>query len=41
MIGKKIALAVNFSGRKKRSGEVHFETLHNFNGIKKPEDILI
>ncbi len=41
MVGKKIALAVNFSGREKRSGEVHFETLHNFKGIKTPESIKI
>jgi hypothetical protein len=41
MIGKKIALSVNFSGKEKRSGEVHFETLHSFEGVKTPEDITI
>jgi len=41
MIGKKIALSVNFSGVKKRSGEVHFETLHSFQGVKAPEAIKI
>jgi hypothetical protein len=41
MIGKKIALGVNFSGRKIRSGEVHFETLHNFEGVKLPDAINI
>ena len=41
MIGKKIALSVNFSGREKRSGEVHFETLHNFEGVKVPDAISI
>ena len=41
MIGKKIALGVNFSGVKKRSGEVHFETLHSFQGVKAPETINI
>jgi len=41
MIGKKIALSVNFSGVKKRSGEVHFETLHSFEGVKTPEAINI
>jgi len=41
MIGKKIALSVNFSGIKKRSGEVHFETLHSFQGVKIPETINI
>jgi len=41
MIGKKIALAVNFSGKEKRSGEVHFETLHNFEGVKVPDTINI
>jgi len=41
MIGKKIALGVNFSGKEKRSGEVHFETLHSFQGVKTPEDITI
>ena len=41
MIGKKIALGVNFSGKRKRSGEVHFETLHSFEGVKPPDDIII
>ncbi len=41
MIGKKIALSVNFSGKEQRSGEVHFETLHSFQGVKPPEDITI
>ncbi len=41
MIGKKIALSVNFSGKEQRSGEVHFETLHSFQGVKTPEDITI
>jgi len=41
MIGKKIALSVNFSGTKKRSGEVHFETLHSFEGVKTPDAINI
>jgi len=41
MIGKKIALGVNFSGTKKRSGEVHFETLHSFQGVKIPESITL
>jgi hypothetical protein len=41
MIGKKIALSVNFSGKEQRSGEVHFETLHSFQGVKPPEPINI
>jgi len=41
MIGKKIALAVNFSGKDRRSGEVHFETLHNFDGVRVPDAINI
>ncbi len=41
MIGKKIALGVNFSSKSKRSGEVHFETLHSFEGVKVPEAINI
>ena len=41
MIGKKIALSVNFSGTQKRSGEVHFETLHSFQGVKTPEAITL
>jgi len=41
MIGKKIALSVNFSGKDLRSGEVHFETLHSFEGVKVPETINI
>jgi len=39
MIGKKVAIGVNFSGQEKRSGEVHFETLHSFNGVKVPDTI--
>jgi len=39
MVGKKIALSVNFSGTQKRSGEVHFETLSSFQGVKPPETI--
>jgi hypothetical protein len=41
MIGKKIAIGVNFSGKQKRSGEVHFETLHSFQGVKVPEVIAL
>ena len=41
MIGKKIALGVNFSSKSKRSGEVHFETLHSSNGVKVPDSITI
>jgi hypothetical protein len=41
MIGKKIAIAVNFSGKYRRSGEVHFETLHSFEGVKSPKTISI
>ncbi len=41
MIGKKIALGVNFSSKSKRSGEVHFETLHSFEGVKVPDAINI
>ena len=41
MIGKKIALGVNFSGSQQRSGEVHFETLHSFQGVKTPETITL
>ncbi|NOZ90830.1 MAG: hypothetical protein GXO60_06070 [Epsilonproteobacteria bacterium] len=41
MIGKKIALSVNFSGTQKRSGEVHFETLHSFDGVKTPKTITL
>ncbi len=41
MIGKKIALGVNFSSKSKRSGEVHFETLHSFEGVKTPDTINI
>ena len=41
MIGKKIALGVNFSSKSKRSGEVHFETLHSFEGVKTPDAINI
>jgi hypothetical protein len=41
MIGKKIALSVNFSGKESRSGEVDFATLHSFEGVKLPEDITI
>ncbi|SFV51926.1 hypothetical protein MNB_SV-12-440 [hydrothermal vent metagenome] len=39
MLGKKIALSVNFSGKKKRAGEVHFQTLYNFGGVNLPESI--
>ena len=41
MIGKKIALGVNFSSKSKRSGEVHFETLRSFEGVKVPDAITI
>jgi hypothetical protein len=41
MIGKKIALSVNFSGKEKRAGEVHFQTLYSLNGVKTPEKIEI
>lgn len=39
MIGKMIALSVNFSGKKKRAGEVHFQTLYNYEGVDIPESI--
>ena len=41
MIGKKIALGVNFLGKDQRSGEVHFETLQSQQGVKTPETITI
>ncbi|NEW61677.1 hypothetical protein GSY74_10305 [Sulfurovum sp. bin170] len=41
MIGKKIALSVNFSGKERRAGEVHFQTLYSFNGVTTPEAITI
>ena len=41
MIGKKIAISVNFSGKKVRSGEVDFTNLHSFHGVKLPADISI
>ena len=39
LIGKRIALSVNFSGKEKRAGEVHFQTLYSFDGVKAPEPI--
>ncbi len=41
LIGKTTALSINFSGKQGRSGEVDFQTLHSFHGVKKPEDITI
>ncbi len=41
MIGKKIALGVNFSDKAQQSGEVHFETLKSLQGVKTPESINI
>jgi hypothetical protein len=41
MVGKKIALSVNFSGQERRAGEVHFQTLYSFNGVIPPENISI
>ena len=39
MIGKKIALSVDFSGKNGRAGEVHFQTLYSFDGVVPPENI--
>ncbi len=41
MLGKKIALSVNFSGKDKRAGEVHFQNLYNLEGVDLPETIEI
>jgi hypothetical protein len=41
LIGKTVALSVNFSGENGRTGEVSFHTLHSFQGVKPPEDITI
>jgi hypothetical protein len=40
LVGKKVAISVNFSG-KKRAGEVHFATLSSFEGVKVPKSINI
>jgi len=41
MIGKKIALSVDFSEKEMRAGEVHFQTLYNSIDVNLPEDIEI
>jgi len=38
LVGKKVALSVNFSGEK-RAGEVHFETLRSSLGVIPPDNI--